>query len=216
MGSQALLRFVVFRPRPRRRFETSAGFGQLGSAMAGTGRLPQRRFALARGLGGLWPHPPPPSLLDHLSVGFAALPAAGERPAHFALLLLVGVEPPELAAGHGFGECRVRTDTARTHAKGPTARPNVLNVLQGAPPMPGLSRGRNCRHRRARRLPRGSAMKKLKPLELLALHGSHLWGGVPVTLPTSTGADAATGPFCIRADGNTMAEGRCTPGQFRL
>jgi hypothetical protein len=91
--------------------QASAGFGQLGSAMAWVRLLPQRRFGFARD----------PRrrrrILVRLLLEQPSRLGSGERPAYFALLLLVGVEPPELASGHRFGECRIRTDPARTQAK---------------------------------------------------------------------------------------------------
>ena len=52
-------------------------------------------------------------------------------------------------------------------------------------------------------------MLESKPSELLALHGSHLERGLPVVVARRR--SAATGAYLHTADGNTMAESRCTP-----
>ena len=98
--------------------------------------MPQHGFALgARRRDLLFP-------LGLLLLRLAAPLGSVERPAHLSLLLLVGIEPPKLAAGHRLGEGGVGADAARAPAKGPTARPKRLDVLQGAPPMPGLNCGK--------------------------------------------------------------------------
>jgi hypothetical protein len=70
-------------------------------------------------------------------------------------------------------------------------------VLQGAPPVPGLNRGKKMSRTNARAGFRTGWRIRFKPPELLTLHGSHLERGSPLRFPAAL-RRGKQAPFCIR------------------
>src|SRR5581483_10528982 len=170
MRAPAALRRLALLSRLPRCPEPGGRRGKLGAPMPWAGCVPQLEFAIGSGLGPLRLRVPSVPGCPRPGPGCLPRPGAGQGTAHFALLLLVGVVFPELAARHRLGERCVRADAAASRARWPVARPNPFDGLQGAPPMPGLNRGATAAPTRAQAFARVGEMR-FKPSELLALHG---------------------------------------------